>query len=60
MGSCLSLQCSPGDIRFIPEKCSVPRNKVCENMSKLVIIKSLPRLYIECIVLWGTESGMKH
>lgn len=33
---------------------------MCENISKFIIIKFLFRLYIECIVLWGIESGMKY
>lgn len=31
MGSCLSLQCSSRDIRFIPKKCSETFDKVCEH-----------------------------
>eukprot|EP00105_Crassostrea_gigas_P033959 XP_019918107.1 PREDICTED: uncharacterized protein LOC109617186 [Crassostrea gigas] len=30
---CLSLQCSPDDKRFIPQKCSLNFEKVCENMT---------------------------
>uniref|UniRef100_A0A8W8NWV7 WSC domain-containing protein n=1 Tax=Magallana gigas TaxID=29159 RepID=A0A8W8NWV7_MAGGI len=30
---CLSLQCSLGDIRFVPQKCSIVIEKVCENMT---------------------------
>nr|XP_034321994.1 uncharacterized protein LOC105348832 [Crassostrea gigas] len=30
---CLSLQCSPDDKRFIPQKCSLILQKVCENMT---------------------------
>lgn len=32
--TCLSLQCSIGDTRFIPKECSEPYDKVCENLSK--------------------------
>lgn len=39
--TCLSVQCSTGDERFIPRKCSASLGKVCENMSTYVIYKSL-------------------
>lgn len=46
---CLSLQCSAGDTRFIPEECSKPFKTVCENMGNFAIIESLILLSIICI-----------
>lgn len=35
---CLSLQCSGGDTRFIPEKCSEALSRVCQNKSKFIFV----------------------
>lgn len=34
---CMSLQCSEGDKRFIPQKCSAALYKVCQNKSKIFV-----------------------
>lgn len=38
--TCLSLQCSSGDPRYIPKTCTESLAKVCENMSKFAIINN--------------------
>lgn len=39
--TCLSLQCSHEDTRFIPQECSTNLEKICKNWSKFAFFKSL-------------------
>lgn len=59
MKRCLSLQCSTGDLRFIPQKCTETLAKVCENMSKFTVIKILIWLLIKCILWRWIKNGKK-
>lgn len=56
--SCLSLQCSSGDTRFIPHKCSESLKGLCENSSN--VFKVIPLcLYILYTVKLKWQENIK-